>query len=129
MALVAASLSIASIYLTVLSFDGTMLTFLKNTRNYSDPFIAAQRAACTVGGLTGTVLFPFVSRKLGLVRTGSWSIWSEFGCLIPVVAALYVGAPASDTQHNNAPAWNAALLFGGTKHYMYVVCGIRLRCQ
>lgn len=87
-----ASLSIASIYLTVrviylscsfvrtndlqvLSFDGTMLTFLKDSRNYSDPFIAGQRAACTVAGLTGTILFPFISRKLGLVRTGSWSIW------------------------------------------------------
>lgn len=52
-----------------------MLTFLKDSRNYSDPFIAGQRAASTAAGLTGTVLFPIVSRKLGLVRTGSWSIW------------------------------------------------------
>ena len=91
-----ASLSIASIYLTVrchycllgfsfpihdtfnlqvLSFDGTMLTFLKSTRDYSDPFIAGQRAICTAAGLAGTVLFPIVSRNIGLVRTGSWSIW------------------------------------------------------
>lgn len=52
-----------------------MLTFLKSSRNYSDPFLAGQRAACAVAGLMGTVLFPIVSRKLGLVRTGSWSIW------------------------------------------------------
>jgi solute carrier family 40 (iron-regulated transporter), member 1 len=52
-----------------------MLTFLKDSRQYSDPFIAGQRAACTIAGLTGTLLFPIVSRKLGLVRTGSWSIW------------------------------------------------------
>jgi iron-regulated transporter 1 len=70
-----ASLSIASIYLTVLSFDGTMLTYLKNTLNYSDPFLAGQRAACTVAGLLGTVLFPFLLNHIGLVRTGSWSIW------------------------------------------------------
>ena len=63
------------IYVQVLSFDGTMLTFLKDSRHYSDPFIAGQRAACAVAGLTGTLLFPIVSRKLGLVRTGSWSIW------------------------------------------------------
>ena len=52
-----------------------MLTFLKNSRHYSDPFIAGQRAACTVGGLTGTLLFPVLSKKIGLIRTGSWSIW------------------------------------------------------
>jgi hypothetical protein len=53
-----------------------MLTFLKDARHYTDPFIAGQRAACTVAGLTGTLLFPIISAKLGLVRTGSWSIWS-----------------------------------------------------
>ncbi|KZP26835.1 hypothetical protein FIBSPDRAFT_1040578 [Athelia psychrophila] len=106
------TLSIASIYLTVLSFDGTMLTFLKSSRNYSDPFLAGQRAACTAAGLTGTVLFPIVSKKLGLVRTGSWSIWCEFICLLPVVVALYAGASNTNTVAE-VPAWNAALLFGG----------------
>jgi solute carrier family 40 (iron-regulated transporter), member 1 len=107
-----------------------MLTFLKDSRQYSDPFIAGQRAACTIAGLTGTLLFPIVSRKLGLVRTGSWSIWwalhfvgqcvwphtplrSEFICLVPVVISLYVGVPVSNTP-NKGPAWNATLLFGGT---------------
>jgi len=91
-----------------------MLTFLKNSRNYSDPFIAGQRAACTAAGLTGTLLFPIVSRKLGLVRTGSWSIWSEFMCLVPVVISLYVGVPISRSSlHVTAPSWNAFLLFGG----------------
>ena len=52
-----------------------MLTFLKDARHYTDPFIAGQRAVCTVAGLTGTLLFPIISSKLGLVRTGSWSIW------------------------------------------------------
>ncbi|KAH7915225.1 iron transporter [Hygrophoropsis aurantiaca] len=108
------SLSIASIYLTVLSFDGTMLTFLKDARKYTDPFIAGQRAACTAAGLTGTILFPILSRKLGVVRTGSWSIWSEFMCLIPVVASLYFGAPESKSNTPEAvPEWNAAMLFGG----------------
>lgn len=96
-----------------------MLTFLKDTRNYSDPFIAAQRAACTAAGLMGTVLFSLVSQKIGLVRAGSWSIWFEFACLIPVVISLYVGVPASDTEHINAPAWNAALLFGGAKRSLH----------
>ncbi|EAU90164.2 hypothetical protein CC1G_05702 [Coprinopsis cinerea okayama7 len=106
------SLSIASIYLTVLSFDGTMLTFLKNTLNYSDPFLAAQRGVCTIAGLIGTLLFPLVMQRIGLVRTGSWAIWSEFACLIPVVVSLYVGSSERVTKISTPP-WNAAMLFGG----------------
>jgi iron-regulated transporter 1 len=67
-----------TLFFQVLSFDGTMITFLKNTQPYSDPFIAGQRAACTVAGLSGTLLFPLISRKIGLVRTGSWAIWQVF---------------------------------------------------
>jgi len=51
-----------------------MLTYLKNTLSYSDPFLAGQRAACTAAGLLGTVLFPIVLGRIGVVRTGSWSI-------------------------------------------------------
>lgn len=35
-------------------------------------------------------------------------------CLIPVVVALYIGTKVSDTNRVSVPAWNAALLFGGT---------------
>ncbi|KAF6750995.1 iron transporter [Ephemerocybe angulata] len=117
------SLSIASIYLTVLSFDGTMLTYLKNTLNYSDPFLAGQRAACTFAGLLGTVLFPFVLRRIGLVRTGSWSIWFELACLLPVVVSIHLATTLSTPYANKEslfspsnhvlPPWLAAALFGG----------------
>ncbi|KAF5334223.1 hypothetical protein D9611_014333 [Ephemerocybe angulata] len=119
------SLSIASIYLTVLSFDGTMLTYLKNTLNYSDPFLAGQRAACTFAGLLGTVLFPLVLRRIGLVRTGSWSIWFELTCLLPVVVSIHLATTLSTpyagkesqavvSPSNHAlPPWLAAALFGG----------------
>ena len=35
---------------------------------------------------------------------------SEVLCLLPVLIVLYVGAPPDGSR---APAWNAALLFGG----------------
>jgi hypothetical protein len=38
-------------------------------------------------------------------------------CLIPVVVALYVGAPISKTGATPTPAWNAFLLFGGPSKF------------
>ncbi|KAI0800641.1 Ferroporti-1 [Fomes fomentarius] len=103
------SLAISWLYLTVLSFDGTMLSYLKS-HAYSDPFLAGMRGLNVIAGLAGTLAMPFLERKLGLVRAGNWSIWSEFVCLLPVLIVLYVGAPADGAR---APAWTAALLFGG----------------
>lgn len=68
------SSSISFLYLTVLSFDGTMLSYLK-AQAYSDPFLAGIRAINVVAGLLGTLAMPILERRLGLVRAGNWSIW------------------------------------------------------
>ncbi|KAI0354576.1 hypothetical protein OH77DRAFT_1404701 [Trametes cingulata] len=103
------SVAISCLYLTVLSFDGTMLSYFK-AHAYSDPFLAGMRGLNVVAGLAGTLAMPYLERKLGLVRAGNWSIWSEVICLLPVLITLYVGAPSDGSR---APVWNAALLFGG----------------
>ncbi|KAI0652481.1 Ferroporti-1 [Trametes meyenii] len=103
------SVSISCLYLTVLSFDGTMLSYLK-AHAYSDPFLAGMRGLNVVAGMAGTIAMPLLERKLGLVRAGNWSIWSEVFCLLPVLITFYVGAPSDGSR---APAWNAVLLFGG----------------
>lgn len=69
----ASSAAISLLYLTVLSFDGNMLAYLKS-RNYSDAFIAGQRVVCVVTGLLGTIVMPWLERKVGLTRAGAWSI-------------------------------------------------------
>ncbi|PIL31381.1 transporter [Ganoderma sinense ZZ0214-1] len=81
------SLAISWLYLTVLSFDGTMLSYFK-AHAYSDPFLAGMRSLNVVAGLAGTLAMPFLEKKLGLVRAGNWSIWSEALSLLPVVIAL-----------------------------------------
>ncbi|KAI9057750.1 hypothetical protein FKP32DRAFT_1583054 [Trametes sanguinea] len=103
------SIAISCLYLTVLSFDGTMLSYLKALA-YSDPFLAGMRGLNVVAGLMGTLAMPFLEKRLGLVRAGNWSIWSEVICLLPVLITFYVGAPSDGTR---GPTWNAALLFGG----------------
>ncbi|KAK0237652.1 iron transporter [Armillaria nabsnona] len=104
------SLSISSIYLTVLSFDGTFLSYLKAAGGWNDPFIAGMRAICTVTGLIGTILLPYVERKIGLIRCGAWSIWSEVITLVPTVLALYIGVPKGI---GHGPVYNNTMLFGG----------------
>lgn len=102
------TIAISLLYLTVLSFDGTMLSYLK-ARNYSDAFIAGQRGICVVTGLLGTVLMPVLEKRIGLVRAGAWSISSEALCLAPVLASFFVSMPPAA----DGPAWSATLLFGG----------------
>ncbi|KZT36651.1 hypothetical protein SISSUDRAFT_1049588 [Sistotremastrum suecicum HHB10207 ss-3] len=102
------SLSISFLYLTVLSFDGNMIVYLKS-RGYSDAFIAAMRGLNVLTGLLGTVVMPLGERKLGLVRTGSWAIWSEAVTLIPVVVSLFLAGQGSASE----TLLTRVMLFGG----------------
>ena len=62
------------------------------------------RGLCVVMGLAGTFLMPRMERRIGLVRTGSWSLASETLSLIPAVVCLWIGV---------GRAWNTAILFTG----------------
>ncbi|KAJ7509570.1 Ferroporti-1 [Mycena galericulata] len=98
------SLSISLLYLTVLSFEGTMLGYLK-TLDFRDDFLAEMRGLCVVTGLMGTLVTVPLEHKLGSARAGSWSIWSMVVCLLPVMASFYIFGPRTTL--------GAILLFGG----------------
>ncbi|PWN47283.1 hypothetical protein IE53DRAFT_390579 [Violaceomyces palustris] len=108
------SVCISLLYMSVLSFDSTFLAYLKSETRYSDAFIAGMRAACVVAGLMGTVVMPFLEKKIGLVRTGSYSLWMELLPLALAVAALFAGVPKSTSpNYRQRPEWNTGLLFTG----------------
>ncbi|PWN24301.1 hypothetical protein BCV69DRAFT_243939 [Microstroma glucosiphilum] len=126
------SIALALLYTSVLSFDSTFLTYLKqphpsalplsSTSNgivkvaapgsggqavdisYSDAFVSGMRGLCVAMGLLGTIIMPILSRRVGLVRLGSWSLFQEFISLTPTVCALWVGVGLP---------WNTACLFLG----------------
>jgi len=102
------SLSISLLYLTTLSFDGLLITYLLDFRNYSSPFIAGMRGICAVAGLAGTAVMPILEKKLGLVRAGTWSINSQLLCLIPVLASFFVTVSPGE---RHGPLWSTVLLF------------------
>jgi iron-regulated transporter 1 len=72
--------------------------------------VCASKVLTFLQGLAGTVVFPALEKRLGLVRAGSWSIWLELMCLIPAVVAFFV-SPAPSGQRG--AAWNACLMFVG----------------
>ncbi|UZJ55405.1 hypothetical protein CBS101457_004725 [Exobasidium rhododendri] len=102
------SLSISLLYMSVLSFDSTFIAYLKSETTYSDAFIAGMRGVCVVTGLLGTFLSPYLTSKIGLIRTGSWSLWAELVPLSLTIVSFYRGVERKDR-----PAWNTALLFTG----------------
>ncbi|GJJ15663.1 hypothetical protein Clacol_009941 [Clathrus columnatus] len=109
------SASIALLYLTVLSFDGIMISYLK-TLSYSDNFIAEMRGISVILGLLGTAVAAPLERKIGSVRAGNWSIWSMVFCLVPVIISFYI--PARTTKAFVEPRstlgiLGGILLFGG----------------
>lgn len=68
------SLAISLLYFTVLSFDGSMIVWLK-TQAYSDGLISGMRGLGVLTGLMGTFLMPWLESKIGLIRAGGWTIW------------------------------------------------------
>ncbi|KAF9149370.1 hypothetical protein BG015_008839 [Linnemannia schmuckeri] len=58
-------------------------------RNFSAGSIAALKGICTVSELLGTILMPILTRYVGLIRAGAWSIWLEVFTLTPVLFSIY----------------------------------------
>ena len=100
-----ASLSLSLLYLTVLSFGGVMISYLKLV-DYPEYLLGIMRAVAAGMGILATYLMPILSRRIGVVRTGLWSLWSETLALIPVVLAIALAGTLSKGT-------TSALLFGG----------------
>ncbi|KAJ3034805.1 hypothetical protein HDV00_004628 [Rhizophlyctis rosea] len=96
------TLSISLLYFTVLSFNSVMISYLL-LESYSPALVSAMRFLAVLSGLSSTFAFSKMVARLGLVRTGLWSVWMEFGFLVPVVASFWV----SDVK------WKAVMMFGG----------------
>ncbi|THH14575.1 hypothetical protein EW146_g5777 [Bondarzewia mesenterica] len=127
------SVSIALLYLTVLSFDSTFLSYLKSETNYSDPFIAArdetischaeQRSSghicyALVGGTTRTCSSRILVNMVRYTSASTISyvkaisdaglFRSEAISIFPAVLSFYIGI-----NGRYRVVWNTVMLFGG----------------
>ncbi|KAG0263965.1 hypothetical protein BG011_007686 [Mortierella polycephala] len=83
-----ASFSYAIIYINMMSVSGTMIGFLQ-WKGLTAGSIALLKGVCTISELIGTLVMPIMTRYVGLVRTGAWSIWFEVIALTPVLFSIY----------------------------------------
>ncbi|KAF9321467.1 hypothetical protein BG003_001589 [Podila horticola] len=81
-------MSYAIIYINLMSISGTMIGYLQ-WRGLSAGSIAFLKGICTASELLGTILMPVLTRYVGLVRGGAWSIWLEVVTLMPVLFSIY----------------------------------------
>ncbi|BAT97541.1 hypothetical protein VIGAN_09100900 [Vigna angularis var. angularis] len=82
-------LALALLFFTVLSF-GTLMTATLEWEGIPAYVIGLGRGINAVIGIAATVVYPVLQSRISTVRTGLWSIWSQWTCLLPCIAAIWI---------------------------------------
>lgn len=86
-------LSLACLYFTVLSF-GSITTGYIYTQNISESILSILRGAGSLFGILATFVFPLMRNKVGLVRSGLFSMSAQFACMMVCLIAIFTpGSP------------------------------------
>lgn len=90
--------ALASLYLTVLGFSGVTSTYFL-TQGLSSDLIGLGQGIGGIFGISGTLVYPFLQRRVGTVRTGLIGISMQVSMLLfCVVGAFTPGHPTTDTS-------------------------------
>ncbi|KAD6120318.1 hypothetical protein E3N88_11589 [Mikania micrantha] len=81
-------LSLALLYFTVLSF-GTLMTAKLEWNKIPAYIIGTGRGMSAIIGISATFLYPFMEVRITTLRTGLWSIWSQWTCLLICVGSIW----------------------------------------
>ncbi|KAG9252817.1 Ferroporti-1 [Emericellopsis atlantica] len=92
------SFSLALLYLTVLSFSGQMITWLLAV-GYTTTYVGVARTVSTVLELSATWIAPRLSKKIGAVRCGIWSLSWQMITLTAGVAWYYADFFSTGKPH------------------------------
>ena len=88
-----ASFSLSLLYLTVLSFGATMVTYLLHV-GFSPLEVSGMRIGSVIAELSGTWAAPFIMDRIGPIRSGVWFLnWQS--CCLAAAAAGYICLDAS----------------------------------
>ncbi|GER55756.1 solute carrier family 40 member 1 [Striga asiatica] len=82
-------LALALLYFTVLSF-GTLMTVALEWEGIEAYIIGTMRGISAAVGILATFVYPIMEFRISTLRTGLWSIWSQWTCLLPCVASVFV---------------------------------------
>ncbi|GFY83849.1 iron regulated 1 [Actinidia rufa] len=81
--------ALALLYFTVLSF-GTLMTAALEWEGIPAYVIGIARGVGAIIGIAATFLFPILQSRLSTLRTGIWSIWFEWTCLLVCVTSIWM---------------------------------------
>lgn len=82
-------LALALLYFTVLSF-GSLMTATLEWEGIPAYVIGIARGISAVVGIAATFTYPFLESKISTLRTGLWSIWSQWSFLLLCVGSIWV---------------------------------------
>ncbi|KAJ9545228.1 hypothetical protein OSB04_024935 [Centaurea solstitialis] len=82
-------LALAFLYFTVLSF-GTLMTATLQWEGIPAYIIGFGRGISAIVGISATFLYPSMENRMSTLRTGLWSIWSQWTCLLVCVGSIWV---------------------------------------
>ncbi|XP_054783353.1 solute carrier family 40 member 2-like isoform X2 [Prosopis cineraria] len=82
-------IALALLFFTVLSF-GTLMTATLEWEGIPAYVIGIARGVSAVIGIAATVVYPVLQSRISTIRTGLWSIWSQWTCLLSCVASIWI---------------------------------------
>ena len=82
-----ASFAMSLLYLTVLSFGTTMVTYLLHT-GFSPMEVSSMRIGSVIAELSGTWAAPFIMDRIGPIRSGLWFLNWQSACLAAAAAGF-----------------------------------------
>lgn len=89
-----ASFALSLLYLTVLSFGATMVTYLLHT-GFTPLEVSYMRIGSVVAELSGTWTAPMVMNRIGPIRSGLWFLNWQFICIAAATVAFVFWDPSS----------------------------------
>ncbi|XP_031104111.1 solute carrier family 40 member 2-like [Ipomoea triloba] len=81
--------ALALLYFTILSF-GTLMSATLEWEGIPAYIIGIARGISAAIGIAATFLYPVLQSQISTLRTGLWSIWSQWSCLLVCVASIWV---------------------------------------
>ncbi|KAD4584970.1 hypothetical protein E3N88_22571 [Mikania micrantha] len=69
---------------------GTLMTATLEWDAIPAYVIGMGRGISAIVGISATFLYPFMETRLSTLRTGLWSIWSQWTCLLICVGSIWV---------------------------------------
>ncbi|CAN8317115.1 unnamed protein product [Cochlearia groenlandica] len=81
--------SLALLFFTVLSF-GTLMTATLQWQGIPTYIIGIGRGISATVGLAATFVYPIMQSRISTLRTGIWSFWSQWSCLLVCVGSIWV---------------------------------------